>query len=359
MIKADTPIRIGHFEVKNRVTFAPTVKFDFTDDSGKVTEKLIEHYTERAEGGCGLICVEATAVLPGGRFGKNHMGLWEDEQIEGHRMITAGCHKYGATVIIQLNHTGYTSNPECGPAIGPSELELENWAGKYTTHGMSTDEIHEMQKAFTDAAVRAQKAGYDGIQLHGCHGYLINQFVSPDNNHRTDEYGGNAVNRARFAKEIIAKVRELCGPDFLISVRTTGYDANLEDAVKVAEEYVAAGCDYLQVSTGMTSLDGLEDYPDSMIDKVRSLGVRFKEHFAGRVPVSCIGGINTPELANYIIEKELCDTVDVARAILADPQFANAVINGAPYAKCFGCKRCQYGPFTEHKCPAELVRKKN
>lgn len=182
MIKVDTPIKIGAFTLKNRITFAPTVKFDFTDDSGTVTDKLVEHYVERAKGGCGLICVEATAVTPGGRFGKNHMGLWCDEQTEGHKRITEGCHEYDCVVIIQLNHTGYTANPECGPAIGPSAIIRQGFHGEYTTVEMTVQEIHEMQKAFVDAAVRAKEAGYDGIQLHGCHGYLINQFMSPVTN---------------------------------------------------------------------------------------------------------------------------------------------------------------------------------
>jgi len=96
MTKVDTPIKIGAYTIKNRMTFAPTVKFDYTDESGAATTKHIDHYTDRAKGGCGLICVEATAITPGGRFGKNHMGLWEDTQIEGHKEITAGCHQYGA-----------------------------------------------------------------------------------------------------------------------------------------------------------------------------------------------------------------------------------------------------------------------
>lgn len=356
MNKVDTPIKIGAFTLKNRITFAPTVKFDFTDDSGMVTDKLVEHYVERAKGGCGLICVEATAVTPGGRFGKNHMGLWCDEQTEGHKRITKGCHEHGCVVIIQLNHTGYTANPECGPAIGPSAVTRQGFHGEYTTIEMTVEEIHEMQKAFVDAAVRAQEAGYDGIQLHGCHGYLINQFMSPVTNFRTDEYGGSVENRARFGVEIIKKVRERCGNDFLISIRTSGYDKDLEDAIGVAEEYVKAGCEYLQVSTGLSSLDGLKAFKDEAVQDVRSLGAFFKEHFDGRVPVSCVGGIKEPAEIIYLIEKEYVDTVDVARAVLADPEFANAVIEGKEFTKCYGCQACQYGPFTAHKCPAEMVR---
>ena len=356
MTKVDTPIKLGSYTSHNRITYAPTVKFDFTDDSGKANDKLASHYTARAKGGCGLICVEATAVTPGGRFCKTHMGLWNDEQIEGHKDITAGCHEYGSVVILQLNHTGYSSNPECGPAIGPSALKKDGFRGEYTTVEMSLSEIKEMQQAFIDAAIRAKMAGYDGIQFHGCHGYLINQFMAPTNNLREDEYGGSSENRARFCGEIIRKVRELCGPDFLISVRTSGYDSDLCDAIAVAEEYVKAGCDYLQVSSGLTSLDSLSPFQDERVTDIQSLGAYFHQHFAGRVPVSCVGGLTDPEQIHYLIEKEYVDTVDVARAILADPEFANAVIHHSSYTKCFGCKACQFGPFTAHKCPAELTR---
>lgn len=358
MIKVDTPIQIGSYTLKNRITFAPTVKFDFTDDSGLANEKLIEHYTERAKGGCGLICVEATAVTPGGRFGKNHMGLWSDEQIAGHKEITAGCHAHGAVVIIQLNHTGYTSNPECGPAIGPSSVTRQGFRGDYTTVEMSVDEIHAMQQSFVDAAVRAKEAGYDGVQFHGCHGYLINQFMAPSANFRTDEYGGSAENRARFCSEMIRKVRELCGPDFLISVRISGCESTLEEAIAVAEEYVKAGCEYLQVSSGMSSLDSVAPFRDAKVTDIQSLGAYFKDHFAGRVPVSCVGGLRDGEQIRYLIENEYVDTVDVAKAILADPEFANGVIEDKPFTKCFECKFCQYGPFTPHKCPAETKRLK-
>ncbi len=332
------------------------MKFDYTDDSGKANERLAQHYIERAKGGCGLICVEAVAVTPGGRFCKTHMGFWSDEQIAGHKVITEGCHKYGTVMIIQLNHTGYTSNPECGPAIGPSAVKRNGFRGEYTTQEMSAEEIKAMQKAFVDAACRAKRAGYDGVQFHGCHGYLINQFMSPATNFRTDEYGGSIQNRARFCSEMIQEVRELCGPDFLISVRTSGYDCSLEDALAVAEEYVKAGCDYLQVSNGLTNLETLPVYKDERVSDIQSLGVYFKEHFQGRVPVSCVGGLVEPEQIHYLLENDYVDTVDVARAILADPQFPNAVMEGTEFTKCYGCKACQYGPFTPHKCPAELKR---
>lgn len=358
MTKVDSPIQIGSFTVKNRITFAPTVKFDFTDDSGLVQEAHVRHYAERAGGGCGLICVEATAVVPGGRFCKTHLGLWNDEQTEGHKAITAACHEAGAVVIIQLNHAGYSAGPDVGKPVGPSAITRKGFMGDYTTVALSLSEVRQMQDAFVAAAVRAKEAGYDGVQFHGCHGYLINQFVSPTNNLREDEYGGTTKNRAAFCREMIERVRKLCGPDFLISVRTSGYEPTVSEAIAVAREYVEAGCDYLQVSNGLTSLETLPAFRDPKVTDIQSLGAYFKEAFDGIVPVSCVGGIKTPEDVRYLIENEYVDTVDVARAVLADPNFANAVLEGSPYTPCFGCKMCQFGPFTKHTCPAEQKRGK-
>ena len=354
MTLVSDPIIIRGKTIKNRMTYAPTVKFDFAEDDGKVTEKHIQHYKERAEHGIGLICVEATAVTPEGRFCKTHLGLWEDGQIEGHKAITKACHDNDVVVLIQLNHTGITANPECGPAIGPSAVETRSGG---LAHEMTVDEIHAMQQKFVDAAVRAQKAGYDGIQLHGCHSYLINQFICSKTNLRTDQYGGTPENRARFGAEIIQAIRAACGEDFIISIRTAGADPELEDMIAVAEVYVQAGCDYLQVSHGVlppdpTLVDGTEPY-----NLICSLGVHFHDHFQGRVPVSCVNSLFEPQQIKTLIEQGLVDTADLARAELADPAFPEAVLYGTPYVRCFECKRCQYGPFTAHKCPAELKRR--
>ena len=236
MAKVNDAIRINKTLVKNRLTMAPTVKFDYAGPDGKVTEKHIVHYRERAEHGCGLICVEATAVTPGGRFAKNHLGLWEDAQLEGHRAIVRACHEYGAVMLIQLNHTGITSNPDCGPAIGPSAVPTRDPA--VLSKEMSPEEIRDMQESFLQAALRAKEAGYDGVQLHGCHGYLINQFISKKTNLRSDAYGGSDENRARFGAELIRMVRKECGEDFIISVRTAGIEPDVATAIAVAEEYV-------------------------------------------------------------------------------------------------------------------------
>ena len=354
MIKVSDPIIINKTTIKNRLTMAPTVKFDYAGADGKVTEQHIEHYRERAAGGCGLICVEATAVTPAGRFWKNHLGLWDDAQIEGHTKITEACHNNDTVVLIQLNHTGIVSNPELGPAIGPSCVPVRD-GEEALSQEMTLEEIHIMQENFVNSALRAKRAGYDGIQLHGCHGYLINQFISKKTNHRTDEYGGSDENRARFAAEIIREIREICGDDFIISVRTSGIEPDVATAINIAEEYVKAGCNYLQVSTGIEWNDSSLKEEGEPYNLICKLGVKFHEHFKGRIPVSCVNGILEPSLVKNLIENELVDTVDLARAVLADPSFCNAVLSDTSFVKCFNCPRCQYGPGMPHKCPAEMI----
>ncbi|MBP5554384.1 MAG: NADH:flavin oxidoreductase [Lachnospiraceae bacterium] len=353
-MKASDSLEVRGKVIRNRITMAPTVKFDYAGPDGKATEKHIEHYRERAEHGCGLICVEATAVSPDGRFWTNHMGLWDDDQIEGHSLIAKACHDNGAVVIVQINHTGITSNPDCGPAIGPSSVPTRD--PNVMSKEMNTFEIHKMQENFVNAAVRAKKAGYDGVQLHGCHSYLINQFISKKTNLRTDEYGGSVENRARFGAEIIKAVRKECGEDFIISIRTAGIEPDVATAIEIAEEYVKAGVDMLQVSTGIEWDDPTHKEEGKPYNKFAKLGVRFHDHFKGRIPVSCVNSLYEPSVIRYLLENDLVDLVDLGRPILADPAIVEAVLEYKPFVKCFDCPNCQYGPFMPHKCPAAIKR---
>ena len=364
-MNAGDRIKIDSCELKNRITMAPTVKFDYTDDSGLASEKHIAHYRERAGGGFGLICVEATAVTPEGRFCRTQMGLWNDAQMESHKPIPEACHRAGCAALIQLNHAGYQSGTEFGVPMGPSAMKTRGFAGENETRSMSLGEIAAVQEAFVLAAVRAKKAGYDGVQLHGCHGYLINQFVSPLTNHRTDAYGGPVENRVRFGREIIEGIRQECGPDFLISVRTTGYEKGMETPLAAARAYIAAGCDYLQVSSGwdfpLPAAD--ETAAPVKISDILSLGVKLRAALRDgqgvTVPVSGVGGLLTPEDIRAVLEAGLLDTVDLGRAALADPGIARAVLDGGDYVKCYQCAGgCHYGPFQKHICPAQVVRER-
>ena len=177
MAKATDPIVIGKRTAKNRVTMAPTVKFIAGED-GKVTEDFVAHYAERAKHECAFICVEATCITPEGRLAPSQLGLWEDGQIEGHKRLTDACHEYGALVVPQIHHGGVGTHPACGSAVGPSALVRESFGRKQEIKELSREDIKRIVSLFADAAVRAQKAGYDGVQLHACHSYLINDFAS-------------------------------------------------------------------------------------------------------------------------------------------------------------------------------------
>lgn len=354
MITADMPIRIGTKTAKNRITMAPTVKFVAGED-GMVTDFFVRHYALRARHGCGFICVEATCITPEGRLSPSQLGLWDDAQIEGHRRIADACHQYGALVVPQIHHGGMGTHPACGPMVGPSAGKWRFGPVEADVKELSKAEIGRIVGLYRDAAVRAQKAGYDGVQLHACHNYLINNFASAANQ-RTDEYGGSPENRARFGCEIIRAIREACGADFVISARVSGMDPTVEESVAVARCYVEAGCDYLQVSNGLASQEALEHDDSLPYNRVASLGVRLHEVFRGVVPVSCVNGLRTPEQVKYLLENELVDTVDLACGLLADPAFTEAILTGADYHRCLSCPRCSWGPGGNHRCPAMLKR---
>ena len=354
MITAGTEIKIGSKIAKNRIIMAPTVKF-FAGDDGMVTDAFVEHYKERAAHECGLIVVEATCVSKEGRLAPTQLGLWCDEQIEGHKKIADAVHEYGALVIPQIHYGGLGTHPDCGPLTSPSKVTWSDWGREEEAVELTLEDISRIQKCFVDAAVRAKKAGYDGVQLHACHAYLINDFAS-NINKRTDKYGGSIENKARFGAEIIEEIRKACGNDFIISARVSGADPTPEESIEVAECYVKAGCDYLQVSCGIGDFNGIP-YDESLpYNKIAALGVMMHEHFKGRVPVSTVNGLRDVEIVRYMIENELVDTVDLACGLLADPAFSEAILHDAPYVKCFSCPDCAFGPRHSHPCPAMKKR---
>lgn len=354
MVNAASEIVIGKKVLKNRITMAPTVKF-YAGEDGMVTDEFVEHYELRAAHECALIVVEATCVAKEGRLHPTQLGLWCDEQIEGHKKLVTAVHKHGALVIPQLHFGGLGTHPDCGPLTSPTKVAWNNGFKEVMAEELSLDDIKRIKDQFVAAAVRAQKAGYDGVQLHACHAYLINDFAS-NVNKRTDIYGGTVENKARFGSEIINDIRKKCGDDFLISARISGCDPSAEEAIEVAEYYVKAGCDYLQVSCGIAEFRDIPHDDKLPYNQIAALGVRMHEHFKGKIPVSTVNGLRDVKIVRYMIENELVDTVDLACGLLADPAFTEAILRDAEYVKCFNCPDCAYGPKHSHPCPALKVR---
>lgn len=354
MAIASSSIQIGKRICKNRITMAPTVKFAAGED-GIVTEEFVKHYEARAAKGVGLIVVEATCVAKEARLFPSQLGLWCDEQIEGHKKLVDAVHQYDTLVIPQIHHGGLGTHPACGPLTSPTKVNWNNGHSEAVAVELSHEEIQRVIQQFIEAAVRAKKAGYDGVQLHACHGYLINDFAS-NVNQRTDEYGGAVENKARFGCEIIEGIRKACGEEFIISARISGADPTVAESKLVAQCYVAAGCDYLQVSCGIGEFEDVP-YDEALpYNKIAALGVDMHKSFQGIVPVSTVNGLRNVEVVRYLLENDLVDTVDLGCGLLADPAFAEAILEDAPYVKCYSCPNCAFGPGHTHPCPAMRLR---
>ena len=216
MAKIFSNYKLKNLELKNRVVMAPMC-MDSADNEGNVNSWHYLHYSSRAVGGTGLIILEATAVESKGRITDKDLGIWNDSHIEGLKKIVDECKSYGAKMGIQLAHAGRKCEVTSEDIIAPSPIAFNE---KYKKpREMTIEDIKEVVNSFRGGARRANEAGFDVIQIHGAHGYLINEFMSPLTNKRTDEYGGSAENRARFLMEVVKAVREVWTEDLPLILR--------------------------------------------------------------------------------------------------------------------------------------------
>ena len=251
-----SPIKVGTTEVKNRV-FMPPVSTNLADH-GYVTDDLVDHYRARAKGGVGLIITEVVTVEPTYTYLPGDMCCYDDTFIPGWEKLAAAVHEYGCKIMPQLFHPAYMAFNIPGTPrliapsfVGPS-YALE------APRSITVDEIHELTHQFGDAAVRMQKAGVDGVEVHAAHAHgMLGGFLTPLYNKRTDEYGGSLDARMRFLLEVIAEIRERCGKDFIIDVRISGDEytdggLTLNDMIYVSRRLEKAGVDMIHVSGGTT-----------------------------------------------------------------------------------------------------------
>ena len=337
MINLFTPVEIKKNKIKNRIVMPPMVCFKWSDDFGFVSEKHINHYEKRAQGGTGTIIIEATCVNKEGRLADSQLGLWSDEHIEGISKIAKACHKYSAVVLVQIHHAGLkTPANVCKPALAPSDFEDE----KTEAVALSLEQIKEIQADFINAAIRAEKAGLDGIELHGAHGYLINQFASPVTNKRSDQYGGTIENRMNFVCEIIEGIKQAVDEKFIIGYRMGGNEPTLENGIEIAKILEASGVDLIHVSAGISSGETPtvpEGFPNNWIVY---MGTEIRKNV--NVPVIVVNGINNPKQAAYLIENNLADFTAVGKAMLTDSEWANKAMSGEMLKPCLSCIACQW-----------------
>ncbi len=347
-----TPYILKNKEITNRIVFPPVVCFHYAGDDGIVTERNLEHYAQRAEGGAGIIIVEATAVWKEGRLAPFQLGIWSDEHIPGLQKLAKIIKQGGALALIQIHHAGLVTPESVHPdACGPSANDQNP-----RSRALSVEEIQMITTAFIAGAARAKQAGFDGIELHGAHGYLLNQFASSYFNTRVDEYGVDLAGRLKLATDIVTGIRHACGEDFIIDYRLGANSPTLDNGVEIAKKLERAGVDLLHVSHG-GSLQNLprpaKDFPFNWI--VYS-GIEIRKHVG--IPVILVNEIKTEERASYLINNNFAEFVALGRPFLADPHWVLHTKNNQPVTICSSCKpKCKWYENSD-LCPAVQRRKK-
>ena len=337
---------------RNRIVFPPVVCFHYAGGDGFVTRRNIDHYRLRAEGGAGIIITEATAVMKGGRLAPFQLGIWSDEHIPGMQKITSTVKASGAVSLLQIHHAGLVTQENISEfAMGPS-IDEKNPRSRALTN----DEIKEIRDAFIAGALSAKKAGFDGIEIHGAHGYLLNQFASSYFNKRKDEYGGGLEKNLQFACEIIRGIRQECGNDFIIGYRMGANSPTLDDGIRNAKLLEKAGVDLLHVSHGGSLLNLPRPPKDFEYNWIVYSGITVRKHV--NIPVIVVNEIKTKERAAWLIENGHADFVALARPQLADPSWTEHVRNNEPVNLCSSCKpKCRWYEESD-LCPAVQRLKK-
>ncbi|MGG3913522.1 NADPH dehydrogenase NamA [Rossellomorea vietnamensis] len=307
------PYTLKNVELKNRIVMAPMCMYSSHHEDGKVENWHRTHYTSRAVGGVGLIILEATSVTPQGRISPQDLGIWGDGHIEGLTELVNLMKEQGAKTGIQLAHAGRKAVLE-GDILAPSAIPFND--EMKTPVEMTADDVKETVTAFIKGAERAKKAGFDVIEIHGAHGYLINEFLSPLSNKRTDEYGGSAENRYRFLREIIDGIQQVWDGPLLVRVSAKDYNdegLDVEDYVVFAQWMKEQGVDLIDVSSGALVPARIPVFPGYQVKLAETI-----KNGAG-IDTGAVGLITTGIQAEEILQNDRADLVLLARELLRDP----------------------------------------
>ena len=337
-----SPIRIGTVEIPNRLV-VPAMVMNYCNIDGTATERYIAYHEARARGGWGLIITEDYAVDPKGKGFPNIPGLWNDSQIEGHAELTRRIHDIGGIIFAQIYHAGRQTGARVigSQPVAPSPIPCPSI--REMPHELTAVEIKEIVEKFGDCALRAKRAGFDGIEVHGGHGYLIAQFMSSYSNKRIDEYGGALMNRLRFPLEILANIRLKVGSDFPVMFRISGDELvpggrTIEETKAIAMVLEEAGIDAIHVSAG-TYGSAYAIAPPAAVGHGWITGYAQEVRKVVDIPDVTVGRITDPLLAEAIIAGGKADLVAMGRASLADPDLPNKAAAGRceEINFCIGC----------------------
>ncbi|RMG60890.1 MAG: NADH:flavin oxidoreductase [Deltaproteobacteria bacterium] len=342
------PARIGTLELENRFVRSATWE-GMCGPSGEPTEKLQALYRGLVEGGVGLLITGYTFVSPEGRQLPGKMGLHSDDLVPAHRDLVGSVHEKGGKVAVQLVHAGGQANRKSSgmTPIAPSAVEFPTFAE--VPKEMTKEDIARVVSDFGAAARRAKEAGYDAVQLHGAHGYLINQFLSPLTNRRKDEYGGSLENRARFLLEVVSAVRDAVGTDYPVFIKLNGHDFldggfTIDEAVVVAKWLEEAGVDAIEVSGGSAASKEFTPARKGINSREkegyhRDLARRVKE--AVSIPVLVVGGFRSFDVMEETVRSGDADFISLSRPLIREPHLVSRFREGArERATCISCSGC-------------------
>lgn len=310
--------RIKNLSLKNRIVMPPMCMY-CAPENGMATNWHIIHYATRAVGGAGLIIVEATGISPEGRLTSNDLGIWDDAHIEGLSEIVQAVHDCGAKIGIQINHGGRKCKAAGVEIEAPSPIPYDE--GDDVPKEMTKADISDTVREFRNAAVRAEKAGFDLIQIHAAHGYLLSEFLSPLTNQRTDEYGGSPENRVRFLGEVLDAVRAVWPAEKPIEVRVSAEDYQeggnrAEDLGLMLNLVKNKGIDSVNVSTGGVVPVVPKAYPGYQIPSAATI-----KEMTG-LPVTAGGMLSDAGEINTAIEENKADMIYLGRELLRNPYWA-------------------------------------
>lgn len=311
--KLFSPFKIKDLTIKNRIVMAPMCMYSVEKEDGIVTDWHHTHYESRAIGQVGLVILEATAVTPQGRISPQDLGIWSDDHVEGLQELVRRIKRHGATAGIQLAHAGRKAELS-EEIISPSALAFNE---RYKQpKEMTKEDIKQTIEAFKAGATRAKQAGFDVIEIHAAHGYLINQFLSPLTNKRDDEYGGSMENRYNFLREVIDEIKTVWNGPLLARVSASDYaeeGLTIDNYIEIASWMKEQGVDLIDVSSGAVVPARIPVYPGYQV----KFAERIKQE--ANLPTGAVGLITTGIQAEEILQNERADLIFIARELLRDP----------------------------------------
>lgn len=345
-----TPGKIGSLTLKNRIMKAPQSS-GMSNMDGTVSERLVRYYRQQAAGGAGMIIVEYAYVDDiGAKSAHCHLGISNNEHIPGLAWLAENIREQGAVPAIQIEHCGRQkflgTQPICAPSAIPWPKLWDQYGVQAVPHVLTIEEIQDIVHAFGDAALRAKQAGFELLEIHGAHGYLLTNFFSPTTNHRTDLYGGSLENRMRIYVEIVRDVRKKVGPDFPVTIRLSGTDYEpdgfpIEDTIELAKVLEKEGIDAFHISGG-DHHTMIHQVSPMAIDVCHNVWAAEAIKKVVHVPVIASGSITLPEYAEEIIASGKGDFVGLGRPLWADPEWPLKAMEDRP-EDIRPCIRCNEG----------------